>query len=225
MADTGAISLPSFAKRTSLREQVTNALRAAIVSGQMVPGRIYSAPTLVAGFGVSATPVREAMLDLAKQGLIDVVPNRGFQVAAISDAELDHITEIRLLLEPPVAVTAATRATAADIAALRALAEMIVAGAERGDLISYVEADREFHGRLVALNDNPRLVDIVYDLRDQTRLYGLASLAQPRLLDVSAREHLTMCDCLESGDGGGLAQLMRRHIGRVRREWATGRSD
>lgn len=221
MVETGSVELPSFAKRTSLREQVADALRAAVVSGEMKPGLVYSAPTLAARFGVSATPVREAMLDLVKQGLIEVVPNKGFQVATISETELDHITEIRLLLEPPTATMAARRAGAEDVTRLRSLAEAVVEAANRGDLISYVEADREFHGQLLALNGNPRLVDIVYDLRDQTRLYGLASLSDRGLLEVSAREHLTMCEHLATGDGEALAALMRRHIGHVRREWAS----
>lgn len=77
MTELRSIKLPSFARRTSLREQVADALRAAVVSGEMRPGEIYSAPTLAAAFGVSATPVREAMLDLAKQSLIEVIPTRG----------------------------------------------------------------------------------------------------------------------------------------------------
>lgn len=220
MDEAESIGRQTFAKRTSLREQVADALRAAVVAGEMKPGQVYSAPALAGRFGVSATPVREAMLDLVKEGLIEVVPNKGFQVTAVSDTELDQITEIRMLLEPPAATVAAARATADDLAQLRPLAESIVAAAVKGDLISYIEADREFHGRLLALAGNDRLVHIIRELRDRTRLYGLAGLAERGLLEVTAREHLTMCKYLASGDGAGLAELMRTHIGHVRHEWA-----
>lgn len=220
MSGTGSITLPSFARRTSLREQVADALRAAVVSGEMKPGQIYSAPALAARFGVSATPVREAMLDLAKQGLIETVPNKGFQVTSISEAELDQITEIRLLLEPPAATAAAQRATPEDASRLRPLAQAIVDAAAQGDLISYIEADREFHGRLLSLSGNHRLVDIVHDLRSRTRLYGLSGLVERGLLDVTAREHLLMCEHLARNDGPALSDLMHTHIGHVRYEWA-----
>ncbi|MGH8828130.1 MAG: GntR family transcriptional regulator [Jiangellaceae bacterium] len=220
MTETAGMSLPSFAQRTSLREQVADALRAAVVSGNMKPGQVYSAPALAARFGVSATPVREAMLDLAKQGLVEVVRNKGFQVTTMSNADLDHITEIRLLLEPPAAAAVASSPRPDDATELLPLARAIVDAAASGDLIAYVEADRAFHTRLLTLSGNQRLVDIVDDLRAQTRLYGLSGLAERGALAASAGEHLTMCELLASGDGAGLEELLRTHIGHVRNEWA-----
>jgi DNA-binding GntR family transcriptional regulator len=220
MTEAVSMTLPSFAQRTSLREQVADALRAAVVSGEMKPGNLYSAPTLAAQFGVSATPVREAMLDLAKQGLVEVVPNKGFQVTSVSDAELDQLTEIRLLLEPPAAATAARKASPADAAVLKPLAQAIVDAAAEGDLISYIEADHEFHARLLMLGGNRRLVEIVKDLRARTRLYGLSGLVERGILTSSASEHLTMCEHLAAGDVAALKHLVRAHIGHVRHEWA-----
>ncbi len=222
MTDVASIKLPSFSKRTSLREMVVDALRAAIVSGEMRPGEVYSAPALAARFGVSATPVREAMLDLVKQDMVEVVPNKGFQVVTVSDTELDEITEIRLLLEPPAAAAAARRATPADVAELTRLAEAVVDAAAKGDLIGHVEADRAFHERLVELSGNDQLVPIVLQLRDRSRLYGLSSLAERGVLGESVREHLTLCEYLAAGDAESLERLMRVHIRRVRREWADG---
>jgi DNA-binding GntR family transcriptional regulator len=218
-----ALGLPSFSHRSNLRDQVADALRAAVATGQMEPGEIYSAPALATQFGVSATPVREAMLDLVKQGLVEVVRNRGFLVTRVSDDELDQIADIRLLLEPPAAAAAARRATARDVEELRPLAVAIVDAATVGDLISYVDADREFHAKLLALAGNPRLVRIVADLRAQTRLFGLSQLAGQELLTASAAEHVAMCDRLATGDAAALEALLRTHIGHVRRQWAADR--
>lgn len=220
MPDEPSTPLPPLAQRTSLRDQVANALRAAVISGEMKPGAVYSAPTLAARFGISATPVREAMLDLAKQGLVEVIPNKGFQVTEISDAELDQITEIRLWLEAPAAAIAATRAGPDEAAALLPVAQAVVDAAADGDLIRFLEADLEFHGRLLSLTGNRRLVEIVATLRAQTRLYGLSALVQHGTLTTSAKEHLVMCELLAAGDDRGLEQLMRTHIGHVRGEWA-----
>ena len=220
MTGEATLGLPSFSQRANLREQVADALRAAVVTGQMEPGRIYSAPALAVQFGVSATPVREAMLDLVKQGLVEVVRNKGFQVTGVSENELDQIAEIRLLLEPPAGATAAQRATAGDVAELRPLAQAIVDAAAIDDLISYIDADREFHTRLLTLAGNLRLVEIVRDLRAQTRLYGLSELVRRGRLTASAAEHVAMCDLLEAGDGPAVETLLRTHVGHVRREWA-----
>src|SRR5919199_1566442 len=81
-------------RKPSHRERVADALRAALIAGELRPGEVYSAPGLAARFGVSATPVREAMLDLVREGLVDTVPNKGFRVRDLSDRELDEITEM-----------------------------------------------------------------------------------------------------------------------------------
>jgi DNA-binding transcriptional regulator YhcF (GntR family) len=78
-------TLPVFATRQSLREQIADALRAALVSGQMRPGLVYSVPVLAERFGISPTPVREAMLDLAKESLVEPVRNKGFRVTELTD--------------------------------------------------------------------------------------------------------------------------------------------
>ncbi|NDL57565.1 FCD domain-containing protein [Phytoactinopolyspora sp. XMNu-373] len=207
----------TLAKRTSLREQVADSLRAAVIAGEMKPGQVYSAPALATRFGVSATPVREAMLDLTKQGLIAVVPNKGFQVTMLSDAELDEITDIRLLLEPPAAARAAENVQAEDVAALAGVATKILDAAAAGDLATYTEGDRQFHGRLLEMSGNNRLVDMVRELHDRCRLAEPMGLLERGLLRTAAGEHLTMCELLAAGDGAALAALMRVHIEHVRR--------
>ena len=85
-APSAGPSLPALGgPRISYRERVVDALRAALIAGELRPGEVYSAPALAGRFGVSATPVREAMLDLVREGLVDTVPNKGFRVTAVSN--------------------------------------------------------------------------------------------------------------------------------------------
>ncbi|MFG2040545.1 GntR family transcriptional regulator [Dactylosporangium sp. NPDC048998] len=207
-------------ERRSVRGQVIHALRAALIAGQMRPGEVYSAPVLAARFGVSATPVREAMLALVKEGLVLTVPNKGFRVRELSDRELDEITEIRMLLEVPTTVRGAAEATAADLARLRPMADMVVEAAEQKDLIAYVEHDRRFHLDMLSLAGNEQLVTLVGELRSRSRLFGLQRLADTGELTASALEHVRMLELIEAGDTKGLEWLMRRHIGHVRGSWA-----
>lgn len=80
------------------------ALRHALVGGELIPGEVYSAPALAERYGVSATPVREAMQQLAGEGAVEVVPNRGFRVAERSSRDLAELAEVRAMLEVPAIV-------------------------------------------------------------------------------------------------------------------------
>lgn len=219
----GELALPSFRGQVSLRAQVADALRALLISGRMRPGVLYSAPQLAARFGVSATPVREAMLDLVSEGLVEVVRNKGFRVTDLDDAQLDAMAELRLLIEVPVmgfVAKACTAETAAKVEGLRPLTSMITEAAERGDLITYIEADTEFHLSFLALHGNPQVVAVVRDLRSRSRLYGLEALAGTGLMRTLCQEHEQMVDAALARDAAGMRRLVTRHIGHVRSVWA-----
>jgi DNA-binding GntR family transcriptional regulator len=217
VAEAGSITpLP----KANLRERVLRALRSAIVSGELVPGELYSAPSLAARFGVSATPVREAMLDLAKENLVTVAPNKGFRITEVDEVQLEQITAIRRLLEPPIAAQVAAQIPDEDFPALRELAQAIVDGAQSGDTAQYIEADHEFHLRILTYSGNRRLVDLVSDLRGQTRLVGVASLLDRGELLESAEEHLELVDLLERRDSAAVKAYMERHIDHVRDRWS-----
>lgn len=217
-----ADALPSLSlgERRNYRDQVAHALRAALVAGQLRPGELYSAPALAARFGVSATPVREAMLDLVREGLVETVSNKGFRVTAVTEQQLDEYTHIRSLIEIPTVTALAGSADPGDFEALRPDALNIVAAAKAGDLIAYVEADRRFHLGLLALAGNQHLVEVVGDLRKRSRLYGLTALAERGLLEASAQEHLELLDALISRDQAAVHAVMSRHLGHVRGLWA-----
>lgn len=205
---------------TSLREQAAQVLRANVVSGHLVPGEIYSVATLAQGLGVSATPVREALLDLASSGLVEPVRNRGFRVLMADDADLDEIGQLRMMLEVPGVRRVVERATDAQIEALRPTVEAIEAAAAEGDLPAFLTADRAFHLGLLELTGNRRLLRLVAGLRDQTRLSGLAALAAAGNLRASAAEHAAVLDAVQDRDAARAEQLMRHHLEHTRGIWA-----
>ena len=212
------LNLPSLGARQNVRDQIAQALRASLVAGEMRPGVVYSAPTLAERFGVSPTPVREAMLDLVKEGLVTAVRNKGFRVTELSDRDLDEITEVRALIEVPTVGRVAASPEGAE--ELRPLAEAVVAAAERRDILGYIEADQIFHLELLALGGNAHLVEVVRELRHRSRLYGVPSLAERGELLPSAREHLRLLDLVTGNDVEGAETLMRHHLRHVRGIWA-----
>lgn len=220
----GAASQISVLRPDSLREQVTRALDAAIVAGELLPGVIYSAPGLAERFGVSATPVREAMLDLVKEGIVEPLRNRGFRVIEMSDEDLDNIAQIRLLIEVPTISQIASLLTPSRVENLAVAAEGIERAAADGDVLEYLDADRRFHVELISAIGNARLTDLVDRLRRQARLFGLKDLAKSGRLMASAREHRVLLDALRVQDIRAAENLMRAHIGHTRGLWA-GRQD
>jgi DNA-binding GntR family transcriptional regulator len=218
--------LQSAGSRTSLRDEAIKTLQAAIIAGELRPHVVYSAPTLAAQLQMSATPVREAVLDLVKEGLVETVRNKGFRVVELAPAELDELTELRLLIEVPSVRNLARRGlTSAEYRTLKQLATQIERAAVRNDMVAHTKADLEFHTALLGLLCNKTLVDTVRSLRVRSRLYGMSRLADSGQLLPTSHEHTQLLDLIRDGDAAGAARLMRQHIGHVRGAWATGTAD
>ncbi len=220
MSGSDVRSLVRLSKQPSIRDTVTRALRSAIISGEMQPGRVYSAPSLGEEFGISATPIREAMLDLVREGLVVAMPNRGFRVTEVSSHDLAEVTELRLFLEPPAVEKATPLIPESAHAGLRRQADAIVAAAERGDLVEYLSADSDFHLAILNYAGNARLTQLVQSLRSQTRLFGLSELFERGHLTSSAKEHHTIMDAIEAGDAVRARDLVFAHIEHVRGDWS-----
>ncbi|MEO8517774.1 MAG: GntR family transcriptional regulator [Dermatophilaceae bacterium] len=204
----------------SLRDRISESLSAAIISGELAPGTLVSVPTLASQFAVSATPVREAMLDLEQRGFVASVRNKGFRVTEVSEQDLREIVELRQLIEAPAMRAVADSFPAESLPRWRALAQQIVVHAETANLAAFIEGDRDFHLGLLELHGNERLVDMVRELRSQTRMINLARMTMSKELPESAREHHLMLDLLAQGDGAALEELTIKHLGHVIGWWA-----
>lgn len=204
----------------SLRDRIGKSLSAAIISGELAPGTLVSVPTLANSFAVSATPVREAMLDLEQRGFVESVRNKGFRVTEVSEQALREIVELRQWLEAPAMRLLAASFPSETVPRWRALAEQIARHAEDADLAGFIESDRDFHLGLLGLHGNERLVRLVGELRSQTRMVNLARMTHSRELAEVAREHTLMLDLLERGDGEALETLTVAHLRHVVEWWA-----
>ncbi|MHB8496117.1 MAG: GntR family transcriptional regulator [Casimicrobiaceae bacterium] len=204
----------------NLRRQALAKLRAGIVTGQIEAGRLYPISYFATQLGVSATPVREALLDLANEGLVEVVRNRGFRVVKLTEADLDEIFQLRLMLEVPALREICGKLSPEKLAEHRRDAEAIARCARKRDLEGFLESDRAFHLGLLARTNNRRLCSIVSRLRDLARLYGLPSLIGSDVFVQSADEHLELLDALESGHCSRVERLMTRHLEHTRDIWA-----
>lgn len=200
-------------QRHSVRAQILEALRTALLSGELAPGEVYSGPALAERFGVSPTPVREAMQRLASEGAVETVPNRGFRVAERSPRDLAELAEIRALLEVPAVLTLARTLPAERWAQLRPLAQDTLEAASRGDRTAYAETDRAFHRALLELTGNRQLVTVAEDVHRRAQCSSVRVAPRPRTTDLlaGAADHLALLDALTEQDLPAVERLVRGH--------------
>jgi DNA-binding GntR family transcriptional regulator len=170
---------------------------------------------------VSNGPIREAMLALVDDGLMEAVPNKGFRTVPLAPADLVEIYEMRLLLEVPVIARLAQAGLPGDLAArLTGLVDTIERTARSRDLTGNLAADRDFHLALLAARGNRRLVSTVARLRDQTRLHNLRTINADGRLITSAEEHRPLLTAIVRHDEHSAERLMRQHLEHIRQDWS-----
>jgi len=217
---------PQLMSHQSFREQAREVIRGMIVSGKMPPDSLYSAPKIANDLNVSATPVREALLDLVREGLLRPVRNRGFQVVIMTSKEHDDVFKIRLLLEvPSIHEIAKSSPTASQMKGLYDLAHAARRFAQAGDLIAYLNADRQFHIALIDLLGNKPLTELVTSLRDRVRLLGLANSGATSHIVQSSVEHFELLDRIAMNDAESATAIIGRHLRRSREVWGVPAGD
>jgi DNA-binding GntR family transcriptional regulator len=204
---SGAGALPS---RTVA---VLDAIKHAILAGELRPGQPLVETDLAEVLGVSKTPVREALKTLAGAGLVTMSPYKGAAVRVVDDEQARHVYDARLLLEPE----ALARSVAQGLEwrpAHEALARADGAADQAGRSL----ANRDFHRALYVGCGNPLLVRMLDDLRDQTALVSVAAWRdEPGWLPTpswehEAAEHRAVLMAVEEGDAERAATLLRHHI-------------
>ncbi|GAB4255715.1 MAG: GntR family transcriptional regulator [Deferrisomatales bacterium] len=191
-------------------------LRDSILSGRLEPGAIYNERALADQLGISKTPVREALLELAAQGLVTFLPRRGVMVNRFSERDIQEVFEVRLAIELAMAEKLARKAPAVDLGRVEdALREQERAIASE-DPEAFVEADRRFHVVFGELVDNRRLAAILENVRDLIHVMGREALLAGARPEEVVAEHRRIVDVLRSGDPDAARRAMEEHICRTR---------
>ncbi|WP_307865260.1 GntR family transcriptional regulator [Streptomyces montanisoli] len=191
----------------SRTEVVLEAIKHAILTGELKPGQALVESDLAEQLGVSKTPVREALKTLAASGLVNMSPYKGAAVRAVDRTHARSVYDMRLLLEP----AAAARSTAAGRVQEDAKAALDLAD-EAEDTAERSLANRAFHRAMYAGCGNPLLVRSLDELRDQTALLSTAAWSTRPSWDLEAAEHRTILQAAEAGDVELVRDLMRSHI-------------
>lgn len=207
-----APALAPAARKPNLRDYALTELRKALMNGDLRESELYSAVTLAEKLQISTTPVREALLDLSREGLVIAEKNRGFRVAEIVEEDLELLARARVLLEVPLLHDVHERTSGDGYAELRKLADDILRLTDEADRYEFVKLDRDFHLALVARAGNPFVTDVVADFRNRSRLAFLRSPHDQQDVEEAAREHLALLEYLEQGELSRAQDLLTKHI-------------
>lgn len=187
-------------------------LRELIFSGDLAAGSDHLETELAVRLGLSRTPVREALLVLEEQGLVDIRPRKGVRIKPVSPVDMAEIYDLLRELESLAAQNAARAKP--DAAALATLARAIDAMEEaldRDDRAAWAEADDMFHTELVALGGNARLARMVQMMADQVRRARAVTLYMRPAPTRSNADHRAVFEAIAAGDATKAAALHRTH--------------
>lgn len=192
-------------KRNSLRQQIADALRDEVLTGRLPAGRDFTVKEIAELYGVSATPVREALVDLAAQGLLDVEQHRGFQVRRFTPDDFVSMVEARNLVTEGIFRRVEgdeMREVPADvIASVRRRGEAAARAARSGMLDVLIGCDIRFWREVAALSGNPHICEFLDRIRTQTWMYSIPYLrAHPTLAGVCWSDHVALVDAVRDRD-------------------------
>jgi DNA-binding GntR family transcriptional regulator len=204
---------------TSLVDTAYDLIRRRILDNVWPPGHRALEQEVALALGMSRTPVREALVRLENDGLVEVVPRHGMRVLPVSPTDMREIYEILTALECMAAeIVARRKPTDAELQPLiQATADMDKA-LENDDLNAWAAADERFHASLIELSGNRQLAATVWNYWDRAHRARMFSLRlRPKPVN-STQEHTALVDRLRDGDAAGAAQVNREHRERASRE-------
>ena len=208
-------------RQLGLGEQVYTSLQMHLRSGAVAPGQPLQEVQLAELLGVSRTPVREALTRLASEGLLSA-EGRSFVVPELTLADLDHIYEIRALLEPPALRRIAASTAGASVRAPidTALAEAVAAH-RAGDAGAFREAAARFRVAWLSLVPNPRLVRVIEQYSDHMQHIRVLTLGDAQVRDIVLNGLRNIAAALAKGDGDAAAEAMHENLRQAKKAFIT----
>ncbi|MET8472246.1 GntR family transcriptional regulator [Streptomyces sp. NPDC004856] len=218
---------PRPLQQTSMQAKVAEELRRMIISGELPPRSSLSEMTLSQTFGVSRTPIREALKQLQIEGLVEVRPRVGTFVAVPSRREITELFQMKELLEGAAARLLAFRGNVPEVERLATTMREADEAVRAGDSETYEKLVHDFHELIIVGADNSKLEAHYRTLMNQLAYARLVrtSLAQPGRLSESDHEHHRVLDLILAKDGDGAERVMREHVRRSHQALMAGMDD
>lgn len=203
----------------TLSNRAYREIRKRILDNVWAPGFQALESEVAAELGMSRSPVREAFIQLVDEGLIEVIPRRGFRVLSISATDMKEMYEVIGALESTAAeILAARKPSEAELEPLVQATREMSAALARDDLDAWAVADESFHERLLSMAGNSLLAETVYRYWDRSHRARMFTLRlRPKPVN-STSEHMELVERLRQGDMAGAADVNKEHRRRAGRE-------
>ena len=195
-----------------LRDVVFNTLRQAILRGELKPGERLMEIQLANKLGVSRTPIREALRKLELEGLVNMVPRKGAEVADITEKSLRDVLEVRKALEELSVQLACEKITEEEIEELKRVAERFKDTPDDQDVTKIAEADVAFHDVIYTATDNQKLILLLNNLREQMYRYRVEYLKKEEAYPQLIAEHEELIDNISKRNKEEATRIMCEHI-------------
>ena len=205
----------------TIREQVYNLTRRAILSGEIAPGERLVEDKLSKEIGTSRTPIREALHKLEMEKLVQSLPRVGYVVREITEAEIEEICEIRIALETLAIKWASTKITLKELARLKKIVLMTEKHIARNNAQAVVDLDAEFHEILYRASKSQRLGEINQSLRDYVLQLRIKGLCFPEISRRSNVGHRRILQAVTRKDFKKIESAVRFHVGRTKKDLTT----
>ncbi|ALM83838.1 GntR family transcriptional regulator [Bordetella sp. N] len=209
---TNSFSAIDFLRTKSLANVVQAEIERMIIDGEFQPNERVNENGLSQRLGVSRGPIREACSALAAMGLIEIIPNRGFFIRALSNEESLDLSEARAGIFGCMTMMLAERATDAQIAILRALLARMDEIVALGEVHTYYPVNLEFHKQIASMSGNNRLNSIYQSFVRELHIQRYRALSSPDVLHISNSEHREIVDAVEARDPVRALIAGRAHI-------------
>lgn len=211
-SDSAPLAKAQPIARVTLHDELVARLRDLIVEGELAPGARVPERTLCERFGVSRTPLREALKVLASEGLLDLLPNRGATVARLTPADLDEMFPVMGALEALAGELACARITDEQIAEVRALHYQMVLHYTRKELPQYFRLNQRIHELIMDAAGNAALTRMYQGLAGRIRRARyLANMSMARW-DTAVEEHEAILLALSQRDAARLSRILKQHL-------------
>lgn len=198
--------------RRSLHDEIVDLVREMILSSELEPGEKVPEKDLCLRFGVSRTPMREALKVLAVDGLVTLTPNRGAFVSTLTVDDLNDVFPVMGALESLSGELAASLMSDADIARVRAIHTKMVTHYQKRDLSAYFKLNQQIHEAILEGSRNQTLIGMYRSLASRVRRARYLANMSDNRWQQAVDEHEIIIERLEARDARGLADILKQHL-------------
>jgi DNA-binding GntR family transcriptional regulator len=201
-----------ISRTKSLKEKAYDILKELILTGRLEQGKLHNEKRLAEVLGVSRTPVREALLELSREGMVSFVPSKGVKVLKITPKQVQEVFELRRIIEGYIIKSVSKQLTPADLKKIEKILSKQDRSATKDKEVTFIEMDKEFHLFMASKMGNEQIETILQNLRDQIHLMGIRAIKDQARSQQVLKEHQRIFSALKKKDAKRSHDELMRHL-------------